>query len=78
MLGNKLKELRKEKGLTQQDISREFNLGMSTVASYELSRREPDLKTLIRFADFYNVSLDELVGRPKIIEDLSRQEIESI
>lgn len=78
MLGANLKKLRKAEGLTQMELAKALNVGASTLAMWESAGREPDIDTLIRIADFFNVSLDELVGRPKISEDLSRQEIESI
>lgn len=59
----KLKTLRKHLGLTQKQVANEIGLMVETYANYELGRREPDLETLIKLADFFNVSLDELMGR---------------
>lgn len=62
-LGHTIKELRKEKGLTQDQLASLLNLKRSTIAGYETNRKQPDNATLIAIADFFNVSLDFLLGR---------------
>ena len=65
----RLKELRKQRHLTQVRLSIELNMSQNTISRYESEQREADYKTLIMFADFFNVSLDYLLGRtnnPKI------------
>lgn len=59
----KLKELRKQNNKTQQDLATYLNIARSTYNGYELENNEPNLDTLIKLADFYNVTLDYLVGR---------------
>lgn len=59
----KLIELRKTKKLTQTEIAKHLNLTQSTYQHYENERAEPNIKTLCRLADLYNVSLDYLVDR---------------
>ena len=56
----KLKELRKQKNLTQTEIAKILNMAQTTYAGYELGQREPTIDTLKKIADFYNVSLDYL------------------
>ena len=58
-----LKELRKNDGQTQKDIAEMLNITQQTYCGYELETSEPNLKTLIKLADYYGVSLDYLVGR---------------
>ena len=58
-----LKELRKESGKTQSDLAKVLNTSQSNYGKYELEIIEPDIKTLKTLADYYNVSLDYLVGR---------------
>lgn len=60
----KLKELRKEKNLTQTDVAQILNIQQATYSGYESEKYEPTLETLIKLADYYHVSLDELIGRP--------------
>ncbi len=59
----KIKELRKRIGLKQDEVAIKIGLNVRTYQNYELGRREPDLKTLVQLADFFNVSLDELLER---------------
>lgn len=65
MFGSRLRELRKEKGLTQTEISKILNISQVTYSQYEREKREPGIKTLIKLADFYKVSLDYITGRYK-------------
>lgn len=59
----RLKELRKEKNLTQSEIANKLFITQNGYSSYENERTEPSVETLCKLADFYNVSLDYLVGR---------------
>ena len=59
----KLKELRKSKKLTQTDLANSLYMTQNCYSSYECGRTEPNIETLCKIADFYNVSLDYLVGR---------------
>lgn len=54
----KLKELRKQRKLTQEDIAKFLQLAQRTYSGYELGTSEPTIDTLCRLADFYGVSLD--------------------
>lgn len=59
-LGDKIKQLRNK--LTQEDLAAILQVDRSTLASWEVNRREPDIATLCRLADFFNVTIDWLVG----------------
>ena len=63
--GKILKRLRKSKGVTQQEIACELNVDRSTYAKYETSQSQPNFDTLIRIADYFDVSIDYLLGRPQ-------------
>ena len=63
ILAQRLRECRKEKGLTQGQVAIYCDITEKTYQNYELMTREPRLEILIKIADFYNVSLDYLVGR---------------
>ncbi len=63
ILSKRLKELRKEKGLSQIQVAIYCDITEKTYQNYELMTREPRLEILIKIADFYNVTLDYLVGR---------------
>lgn len=63
MLGRRLKQLRKEKKLSQEGLAKVLQISRATYAQYEIDRRIPEYGTLEKLADFYGVSLDYLVGR---------------
>ncbi|MFC0905859.1 helix-turn-helix domain-containing protein [Clostridium sp. MT-14] len=56
-----LKKLRIEKGLTQEELSKNLNINRATYAHYETGRREPDIETLRLLAKYFNVSVDYLL-----------------
>lgn len=58
-----LYELRKQQKLTQQQVADAVGIGMQAYAYYEKEERNPSPDTLCRLADFFNVSVDELLGR---------------
>ncbi len=62
-LGTLLTMLRKEKGLLQKDVADYLHLTVSTVSNYEKNVRMPNLETLVRLADLYDVSTDYLLQR---------------
>ena len=66
MLVERVKKFRKQKGWSQQKLAEKTGLSFNTITKIEQGRAEyPTLKTLIRLADVFGVSLDELVGRTK-------------
>ena len=62
-LGNKLTQLRKEKHLSQKELSILLNISTGTVGMWETDKRKPDLEMVLKIADFYNISLDSLFER---------------
>jgi transcriptional regulator with XRE-family HTH domain len=60
--GSKIKELRKEAGLSQQEVAGKLGMARATYASLEVDRREPDLSELWAIAKFYEIPLIELVA----------------
>lgn len=65
----KLKELRIQKGISQLKLAIDLSMNQNTISRYETGQREADYKTLIAFADYFDVSIDYLLGRtenPKI------------
>lgn len=63
MFGERLKGLREEKGLRQEDIGTIVGVGKSTISQYESGKRQPDPLTLQKIADYFSVTLDYLFGR---------------
>ncbi len=60
-----LLKLRTARNLSQKDIAEAVGLAVHTYQRYEYGEREPQLSTLVKLADFYGLSLDELVGRER-------------
>ena len=61
-LGKRLRELRKELGLTQKQVAQHLNLNCVTYLHYEKSQREPPLALLADMAKFFDVTVDYLLG----------------
>jgi methanogenic corrinoid protein MtbC1 len=59
----RLRELRMGRSLRQKDLAVALGLAQTTIANYEQKLRFPDEPTLVKIADFFSVSLDELMGR---------------
>ena len=59
----RLKELRKKKGISQLRLATDLNTTQNTISRYETGEREPGIDELIEIADYFNVSVDYLIGR---------------
>ena len=75
-----LKNLRKANKKTQNDIAEFLNMTTVGYAHYEQEEREPSIQTLCKLADYYNVSMDYLIGRQfgNEIGYLSKEELEFV
>lgn len=62
MFTERLKSLRKEAGLTQKELAEQLGIKQPTYTQWELGRRSPSSETLEKFANFFNVSTDYLLG----------------
>ena len=58
-----LKDLRKNRNLTQFQLSQALKIGQATIAGYENGSREPHINSLIAYANFFECSIDYLLGR---------------
>ena len=63
---NRLKELRIKKGLLQSDIAKIINKSERTVGFYETGERDMNTETLAKLADFFDVTIDYLLGKSDI------------
>ena len=64
--GQRLKSLRLERDLKQSELAKIIEVSSSTIGMYEQGRRYADLETLKKIADFFDVSVDYLIGRTDI------------
>ncbi|PGU05382.1 helix-turn-helix domain-containing protein [Bacillus cereus] len=71
MIGKNLRKLRKNNNLTMKELGQKLNLAESTISGYENGNRKPDYDTLNKFADFFEVSTDYLLGR-ELTKNVSR------
>ena len=65
----RLRELRKSRGISQLKLAIDLNMNQNSISRYENGEREADYATLILFADYFDVSVDYLLGRtdtPKV------------
>ena len=58
-----LKNLRLEHGLTQTELGKRIKIGQATIACYENGQREPHILSLMAYADYFECSIDYLLGR---------------
>lgn len=65
---SKLKKARRDTGFTQREVAKEIGIPHSTIANYEIGRTQPDLETLGILADFYEISVDWLLGTKGTVE----------
>lgn len=71
-----LKLLRKEKKITQFQLSKNLNVTHGAIAMWETNKRQPDNETLIKIADYFNVTIDYLLGRsdePTVRKDTEKE-----
>lgn len=66
IFGQRLKELRNERGLLQKDLAEILGTTNSSVCDWETDRAQPDMETLSKIADYFNVTTDYLLGRTDI------------
>lgn len=61
-----LKELREKKGITQEQLASELHLSKNAVSHYEKGINSPNIQTLEKIADIFDVSVDYLIGRTSL------------
>lgn len=70
MFGDRLKKLRKERGITQQQLGEIIRISGRVIGYYESNNRFPgDEKVLIAIADYFDVSIDYMVGHDQAVKN---------
>lgn len=59
----KIKEFRIKKGINQKTLGEILNIGKGSISNWEVGRTEPSLECLIKLADYFQCTIDELLGR---------------
>lgn len=78
MFAENLKALRKSKGLTQVQFAEIFNISSGTIAMWETNKRVPDTSMLIKIAEFFNVTVDYLLGKSEVPMSNSNNQLEDV
>lgn len=79
LLGEKLKEIRISNNLTQEELSKIMEVGKGTVLNYEIGTRKAPITYLVRFAKYFQMSVDEILGTQKnIFEELTMEELKEV
>lgn len=66
MLGNRIKTLREELGLKQDELAKKMSVSPSAIGMYERNLREPNNELILKLADYFNVSTDYLLGKSDV------------
>ena len=72
-IGEFLKELRKEKGLTQEQLAEQFNVSRRSVSRWETGKNMPDISLLVEIAEFYDTSIPEIVNGERKSEKMNEE-----
>ena len=70
-----LKKLRRQRGVTQKEIADYLGISVSAYGNYELGQRKPNFEILCKIADFFDVSIDYLLERPRALLISSSEEL---
>lgn len=70
MLNERLKELRDELGLTQEEVGNKLNISRQAYANWETNRGEPNIEMLLKLANLFGVSIDYLCGNTDIRDSI--------
>ena len=62
-LGDRIKQLRLEKDISQKDLAEHFNIARSTLSQYESNQRTPSDEMKLKISEYFGVSLDYLLGK---------------
>ena len=73
-IGNFLKELRKEKGITQAQLAETLNVSARTVSRWETGSNMPDISLLVDIADYYDISIPEIINGERKSEIMNEEE----
>lgn len=77
-VGSFLRELRKEKQLTQEQLAERFGVTSRSVSRWETGSNMPDLSILVELADFYDVDIRDIIDGERKGEDMNKEEKERL
>ncbi|MED9788267.1 MAG: helix-turn-helix transcriptional regulator [Latilactobacillus curvatus] len=74
--GERLKQQREQRGLTQEIVAQEFHVSRATIANWEHERSYPDINCLIAISDYYQISLDVLLKEDSGMTEAMQRKLE--
>ena len=77
-IGQKLREARQQRGLTQEELAERLRLSRQTISNWENERSYPDIMSLIALSDLYGLSLDGLVKEDRHMIDHLRESTDTV
>ena len=77
-IGEFLRELRKEKGLTQEQLAEQFNISRRSVSRWEIGSNMPDVGLLIEIADFFDVDIREIIDGERKSENMEKETLKKV
>lgn len=72
-IGSFLRELRKEQRITQEDLAEKLNVSSRTISRWETGSNMPDISLLIEIADFFDVSIPEIINGERKSEKMDEE-----
>lgn len=73
---NRLKSLREERGLFQSDIAKVLGISVAAVGFYENEKRDMSPDTILKLAEYFNVTTDYLLGKTDLRQPISQEAFE--
>ena len=77
-IGEFLRELRKGKGLTQEQLAEQFNISRRSVSRWETGSNMPDVGLLIEIADFFDVDIREIIDGERKSENMEKETLKKV
>lgn len=77
-IGAFMQTLRKEKGLTQEQLAEQFNVSNRTVSRWETGTNMPDISLLVELAEFYSVDIREMIDGERKNENMNQEEKDTL
>ena len=77
-IGSFLKELRKEKNITQEQLAEQLNVSGRTVSRWETGNNMPDISLLVEISELYDVSIPEIINGERKSENMNKEEVKEV
>ena len=72
-IGSFIRELRKEQGITQEQLAEQFNVSARTISRWETGHNMPDISLLVEISEFFDVSIPEIINGERKSENMNEE-----